>query len=108
MIHKEAVGCAEILLHARVKVGNHMRVMLALDVLRDRLHGAWAEERHHRVDIVDSGGFELFKVARHACAVKLEGALGFAAREHLKCFSIIERHVFDINSDTAGFLYQLN
>jgi hypothetical protein len=71
--------------------------VLALNILRDRLHRARAKERHHRVDVVDGRGLELFEVARHARAVELEGAFGLAAREHLECFFVIDGDVFDID-----------
>ena len=49
-------------------------------------------------------GLSSTRKSRHAGAVQLEEADGFAAREHLERFFVVERNVLDVHVNTLDIL----
>lgn len=75
--------------------------MFAGIIDRDVFHRAGAIKRHQRDDVLDAVRPHADQRLAHAGTFHLEHADGFAAREHLVGFGIIERNRREIDLDAA-------
>ena len=76
--------------------------MLGVDEGGDVLHGTGAIECDHRGDVADGRRLQLFDVAGHATAFKLEDADRLAGREQLECVGVIERDVRQVEPNASS------
>ena len=72
--------------------------MHALDIVRDEVHRARAEERHHGDDVGQVLGLHLHQVAGHARAFQLEDAGRLALAQEGEGLGVIQRDVVQIVS----------
>ena len=70
-------------------VRDAFRLILSLDVLRDKFHRTWAVQRNPCDHIFKALGTELFHKALHSCALKLEDPICIPGRDMVKCFWIV-------------------
>src|SRR3989344_1949769 len=97
LIGNDAVGVFENGFHARVQVFHKLRIFLACNIRGNEGHRPRAIQRHHRVDVVNGGGFQVDEVGRHAAACELEDSERLAARKHFKGLRVVEREAFEVH-----------
>ena len=66
LIDGNAVGLLEVLLHARDVILNGFPTLLAIDELRDVIHGARTIEGVHGDQVFKAGGMQFDEVFLHA------------------------------------------
>ena len=76
--------------------------VLAIDEIRDPLHGPGAIERDHSDDVLEDGRLELLQVALHARRFELEDPGRVGILEELEGEFIIEREFVEDIGDEGG------
>ena len=83
LINNTAVSNIQNVLQQRVLILNPLRMMAALDIARDRIHGTGAVERDHRDQVFQPFRTQLHNYAAHTGRFKLKNPLHISRREHL-------------------------
>ena len=88
----------------RVYIFYVVRMLLVLDVLRDRVHRARTVQSDARDNILEAGRPEVLHEVRHASALELEHALGVAVCYQLIYFRVVITHLRPVYGDTVVLL----
>ena len=93
LIDDATVGHLEDALQARMLVANVLGMMAAVDIGGNAVHRTRTIERENGDQILDTIGAQLRQHILHAAALKLEHALGQAARDHGEHRRIVVAHI---------------
>ncbi len=77
------------------EVGNVLRVMAAVNILGDRLHGAGAVEGDDGDNILEGGRLKLGNNPAHPSGFQLEHPAGLPGGEHLEHLWVVQRYLLD-------------
>ena len=102
LIHCDAIGVLEVLLHHRYVVGDRLTAMLTCDELRDVIHRTWAIESIHCHDIANAVRLEFTQVLLHTRAFELERSHRSTSLEEPISLLIVDRDIIHIYFHATG------
>jgi len=105
-----AVGVLEDGLHQRVIVGDGLAAVLAVHehVEHAGLHGAGAEQRDQRDDVVEDGGLDAEQKVADALRVQLEHRERLGGAQHLEGLRVVHRDGVDVELGVVPLLHELH
>ena len=105
LIHRHTVSVLEIFLHHRYIVDNRFFAMFSGYEVGNILHRPRTVKGVHGYEILECGWLELTQVFLHTGRLKLECTRGASLAVKLIGLRIVERNLFHVNGESAGFLY---
>ncbi len=99
LVHRDAVGLLQELLHLGQVIGDLLEPVLALDEAGDVFQRARAEEGVHGDEVAEAVRLQLAQVLLHAHALELERAVRLRALVQLEGLRVIERDAVDVDLD---------
>ena len=104
LVDDTAVGGSQNGFHLRAVVGNGASVVLALDVLGDKVHGSRPVQGNSGDDVLQAAGLKLLHETLHAAAFQLEHPLGLARADGIQNLFVVVVDVVQINGHMVVLL----
>ena len=108
LIHGDAVGILEILLHAGNVVLYLRGILLSGDEFGYIVHRSRPVEGVHSDEVLEDGGFELAEILLHAGRLKLEGADGASLLVEFVGEGVVDGQFLHIDGLAGGDAYVLD
>ena len=97
LVHDTPVGRLQDRFQLRAVIGNGRRVILSLDILRDKIHGARTVQGDPGNDVLQAVGFQLLHEALHPRAFELEDAVRLPCADIVQHLCVIVINLLHIN-----------
>src|SRR5699024_1820850 len=81
-------------------------MVLSFDILRNKVHGAWAVQRNSCNDVLQILAFQLLHETGHPCTFQLEHSICLSSSQHLIYILIIIINMIDIQGNSLISLSQ--
>ena len=107
LIDQAAVGDVKDRRQFRAGIADMRRILLIVDIFRDRVHRTRPIKRDPCDDIFEAGRLQIFHKLRHAAAFQLEHPTGVACGDHFVNARIVVIHFREIDLDAVIFLDHL-